>query len=397
MKSLFRSCFVAIVLTVLTSAADRLALADDTIKVGMIAPYSGPFADWGRQFDAGVAVYMKQHGDMAGGKNIQIIRRDSTGPVPDLVKRIARELVINDKVNFITGLGFTPNALAIAPVATESKTPIVIMNAATNVIVQKSPYIARVSFTLPQLTAPLAQWAAKNGIKRVYMAVSDYGPGYDAEKAFAQAFTKGGGTIVGKVRIPLKNPEFAPYIKRIKDTKPEAVFLFLPSGEEPIGFIRTFNELGLGAAGIKVLATGGAADESVVDLLGKGALGTITSIHYFFGLDTPKNKAFLATYHALFGPKERPDFFAADAYDGMAAIFAVVEKLHGKVDGDAAMTVLKGLKLASPRGPVEIDAQTRDVVQSVYIRRVENRNGTLANVVIDTYKRIDQNGDQKAP
>jgi branched-chain amino acid transport system substrate-binding protein len=363
------------------------------LKIGMISTYSGPYADYGHQMDAGMKIYMQQHGDSAGGRKIEIIRRDDTGPAPNVVKRLARELVVNDHVDVIAGLTFTPNALVTAPVATQAKIPAVIMNAATTSIVTKSPYMVRTSFTLPQLTAPLARWAAANGIKSVYTVVSDYGPGYDAEKAFIGAFTKAGGKIAGKVRIPLKNTDFSPYVQRIKDASPGAVFLFMPTGQPPVGFIRSFNELGLGKAGVKVLADGGAGDDSVIQLLGKDALGAVTATNYWPGLDNPANKAFVAAFHKLYGDKEEPNFYAADAYDGMAAIYAAANKTKGDLHGPAAIEAMKGLKLDGPRGQVEIDAKTRDIVQSVYIRRAEMVDGHIESVLIDTAKRIDHNGD----
>lgn len=371
------------------------ARAADPLKVGLITTYTGSYAGYGRQMDAGIAIYMKDHGATAGGRKVQVIRRDDTGSAPELVKRLARELIANDKVDVITGLTFTPNALAVMPVATQSKTPVVIMNAATTSIIKKSPDVVRTSFTLRQLTAPLARWAATHGIKQVYIAVSDYAPGYEAEAAFKDAFTKAGGQIVGTVRIPFHNTDFSPYVQRIKDAKPQAVFLFMPTGEPPVGFIRTFNALGLAAQGVKVLADGGAGDDSVIDLLGKDALHAITSTHYFAGLDNPQNKAFVAEFKKMYGDKARPDFYACDAYDGMAAIYAAANKLHGELRGGGT-AAMKGLKLQSPRGPIEIDPKTGDIIQDIYIREVKQVGDRYESVVIDTAKRIGDDGNPVA-
>ena len=370
-----------------------LPAAAAPLKIGLISTYSGAYADDGHQMDAGVKIYMQDHGDSAGGQTIQIIRRDETGSAPNLVKRLARELVIDQKVDVLAGIVFSPNALATAPVATQSKTPTVIMNAATTSIITKSPYLVRTAFTVPQLTAPLARWASAHGIKSAYTVVPDYAPGYDAEKAFAAAFTKAGGQIVGKVRIPLDNADFSPYVQRIKDVKPQAIFLYMPTGQMPVGFIRTFNALGLAAEGIKVLGDAGTGDDQVIRLLGKDAIGTITSTNYWAGLDNPVNKKFVAEYRKLYGANEEPNYFTVGAYDGMAAIYAAANKTKGQMHDMAAIDAVKGLTIDSPRGAIEIDAKTRDIVQNIYIRRAEMVNGKIDNVLIDTAARIDNNGD----
>ena len=366
-------------------AAMGLALAssgraEETIKVGVIAPFSGPFADYGREMEAGIKAYMKIHGDGVAGKKVAVILKDTTGPAPDVAKRLAQELVVREKVDFLAGFGLTPEALAAADIATQAKKPMVVMNAATSVITAKSPYIARVSMTLSQETAPLATWAAKNGIKRVFTLVSDYGPGIDSETAFKKGFAAAGGQIVDSVRVPLKNPEFAPFTQRIKDRRPEAVFVFLPAGEQGIAFMKAFQERGLGEAGIKAIATGDVTDDHVIDAMGEVALGMITSSHYSAAHDSAENKTFLEAYDEVSGGLGRANFMAVAAYDGMAAIYGVVQKLDGKIDGDRAMEVLKGWKRESPRGPILIDPDTRDVVQTIYIRRVEKRDGHYYNV-----------------
>jgi branched-chain amino acid transport system substrate-binding protein len=281
--------------------------------------------------------------------------------------------------------------LAVAPVATETRTPMIIMNAATSIITTKSPYIVRVSMTLPQVATPMAEWAAKNGIKRVYTAVSDYGPGLDAEAAFTKAFKAAGGEIVGSVHMPLKNPEFAPFIQRIKDAKPEAVFLFLPAGEQGIAFMKGFKERGLAEAGIKLIATGDITDDSVLEAMGDSTLGLITSFHYSAAHDSPENRTFLKAYAEVNGTKIRPNFMAVAGYDGMAAIYAALTKTGGSTDGDKILAAMKGMKIDSPRGPIMIDPETRDVIQTMYIRKVEKVNGQLYNVEFDKFP------DQKDP
>jgi len=340
---------------------------------------SGPFADIGRQILDGARAYMKANGDTVAGRRIELIVRDTTGAAPEIAKRQAQQLIANDRVDFLAGFGLTPNALAAAPVATTGKTPMIVMNAATSIITTKSPYIARVSFTLPQVTAPIATWAMKNGIKEVYTLVSDYGPGIDAETQFKKTFEAAGGKIAGDVRVPLRNPDFSPFLQRIKDAKPQAVFIFLPAGEQPVAFMKGFNERGLDKAGIRLIATGDVTEDGMIEAMGDTPLGVVTSHHYSVAHDSPQNKAFLKAFADL-DNAHRPNFMAVGGWDGMTAIYEVVRRLNGKLDGDKAMEVLKGLKLDSPRGPVTIDPDTRDVIQTIYIRRVQKVNGKLYNV-----------------
>jgi len=335
--------------------------------------------------------YLQMHGDTFAGHKIEIIARDTTGPAPEVAKRLAQELLTGDKVDFLAGFGLTPNAMAVAPLATQAKTPMIVMNAATSSITTKSPYIARFSFTLPQVTAPMAEWAAKNGIKQVYTLVADYAPGIDAENAFKKAFTASGGEVVGSVRSPLANPDFAPFLQRIKDAKPEAVFIFLPAGEQGIAFMKAFKERGLDQAGIKLIATGDLTDDDVLMAMGDPTLGLVTTHNYSAAHDSPENKTFVEAYKEVSGGK-RPNFMAVGGFDGMAAIAQVVEKLDGKIDGDKAMEILKGMKLTSPRGPIWIDPETRDIVQTVYVRRVEKVGGELYNVEFDQFANVKDPG-----
>jgi branched-chain amino acid transport system substrate-binding protein len=348
------------------------------VKVGVIAEFSGPFADYGKNIETGMRTYLKLNGDTFAGRKIELIQRDTTGPAPEIAKRLAQELLTRDHVDFLAGFGLTPNAMAVASIVTEAKKPMIVMNAASSAITTKSPYIARFSMTLAQVTAPLAGWATKSGIKKAYTLVADYAPGIDAEESFKKAFSAAGGQVVDSVRVPLKNPEFAPFIQRIKDAKPEAVFIFLPAGEQGIAFMKAFNERGLAKAGIKLIATGDLTDDHVLAAMGDPTLGITTTHHYSASHDSPENKAFVKAYQELSGGK-RPNFMAVGGYDGMAAIAEVVKKLDGKLDGDKAMEILKGMTLTSPRGKLQIDPATRDIVQTVYVRRVEKVGQELYN------------------
>jgi branched-chain amino acid transport system substrate-binding protein len=380
----------ALTIAALFAAAGAVS-AQNVVKLGLVAEFSGPFAQYGQQILGGMNAYMKLHGDSVAGKKIEIVQKDTTGPSPDVAKRLAQELVTRDNVDILVGFGLTPNALAVAPVATEAKKLMVIMNAATSIITTKSPYIVRVSMTLPQVTQPMAVWAAKNGMRKVYTVVADYGPGLDSEKAFTDAFKAAGGEIVGSVHTPLQNPDFAPFVQRVKDAKPEAVFLFLPAGEQGIAFMKGYEERGLKQAGIKLIATGDITDDGVLEVMGNPTVGLITSFHYSAAHDSPENKAFVKAYADANGGKLRPNFMAAAGYDGMAVIYEALKKTNGSTDGDKLIAAMKGMKLLSPRGPIMIDPDTRDIVQTVYIRKVEKTPGGLYNVEFDKFP------DQKDP
>ena len=355
------------------------AYAEGTVKIGVIAEFSGPFADYGAQILGGMKAYLKQNGDVFGGKKIEIIVKDTTGVAPDIAKRLAQEVITRDQVDILAGFGLTPNALAVAPVSAEAKKPMVVMNAATSIITEKSPYFVRFSFTLSQIVSPLGEWAAKNGIRRVYVAVADYAPGHEAEAAFTKAFTAAGGEIVGSLRIPVNNLEFAAYVQRIKDAAPQGVFLFVPSGEQPIAFMKSYIDLGLKDAGVALLGGTEIIDETVIDTLGDKTLGAISAQNYSYAHPSAENRQYVAAWNAAFGPRPRPNFMSVAGYDGMAAIYRVIDQLHGVIDPDKAMAAFKEIKLESPRGPIAIDPATRDIVESVYIRRVERVNGEIVN------------------
>ena len=370
------------------------ALAADPLKIGLVLPMSGPFADYGKQIERGIRLYLAANGDTVAGRKIElIIKDDSPGTAGDVSKRLAQELVVKDKVDVLAGFGLTPAALAVAPIATEAKKPMVVMNAATSVITTRSPYIVRVSHTLPQDTAPIAAWAARNKIKKVYTLVADFGPGHDAEGQFKKTFTAAGGEIVGEVRVPVRNPDFAPYLQRIKDSKPDALFLFLPPGAETIALMKGFAERGLAAEGIKIIATGDLTDEDILDALGEPALGAITAFHYAQSHKSPENAAYTAAYAKAY-PKERPNFMSVAGYDGMHLIFEAIKKTGGNADAEKFIEAAKGMSWTSPRGKITIDAATRDIVQTVYIRKVERVGGVLHNVEFDSVADVKDPGKQ---
>jgi branched-chain amino acid transport system substrate-binding protein len=392
--SFTRSGLLAGAILCLTAALGPTpARADDAIRVGLILESSGPFASQARQIANGAKAYIKAHGDTVAGKKIELILKDTGGPAPDVAKRLAQELVTRDKVQFLGGFVLTPNALAVAPVATQAKVPTIIMNAATSIITTKSPYIARVSFTLSQVAAPMAEWAAKNKIKHVYTLVSDYGPGNDAEATFKKVFTAHGGEIVGSVKVPLKNPDFSPFIQRIKDAKPEAVFVFVPAGDASVGFMKAFAERGLDKAGIKLIGTGDLTDDDVLTAMGEPALGVISTHHYSAAHESPENTAFKKAYADVAGAGVRPNFMAVGGWDGMHLIYDTVKKLGGNIDGDKAMAyIASGITIQSPRGTIAIDPTTRDIVQDVYVRKVQKVGGQLYNVEFDRVAKVKDPG-----
>ena len=369
-----------------------IAHAQQALRIGLIGSYTGPYADYGRQFDAGMALYLQEHGGQLGGRPVEIIRRDVPGAMPDLARRAAQELVVRDKVDILSGLDFSPNAYAVGAIATQAKVPVVIMNASSSGITAQSPYVARVSFTVQQVSAPMALWALRQGVRGAYTVVADYAPGVDSESAFKKAFTAGGGKIVGELRVPMGNLDYAAYLQRIKDSKPEAVFFFFPSGVMPPAFLRAWKERGMDKTGIRLLATGEATDDSYLQSTGDVALGLVTSHHYSFAHPSAKNQKFVRDFVARFGTDLRPGYFAVAAYDALAAIDGALAKTGADASGDRLIEALKGLRLESPRGPIEIDAATRDIVQTVYIRRAERVAGQLVNVEFDKFDRVKDPG-----
>ncbi|MEO8922002.1 MAG: ABC transporter substrate-binding protein [Caldimonas sp.] len=368
----------------LALGAPLQAFAADPVKIGLVLPMSGPFASYGKQIEHGIRLYLAANGDTVAGRKIElIIRDDNPGTAGDVSKRMAQELIVKDKVDILAGFGLTPAALAVAPLATEAKKPMVVMNAATSVITARSPYIVRVSHTLPQDTAPIAEWAAKNKLKKVYTLVADFGPGQDAETQFKKTFTAAGGEIVGEVRVPVRNPDFAPFLQRVRDSKPDALFLFLPPGAETISFMRSFAERGLAQAGVRIIATGDLTDEDILDALGESTVGIITSFHYSQVHKSPENAAYTAAYAKAY-PNDRPNFMSVAGYDGMHLIAEVLKKTGGDADAEKFVEAAKGMSWMSPRGKITIDPATRDIVQTVYIRKVEKVGGKLQNVEFES-------------
>ena len=361
-------------------AAGLASAQAEDVTIGLILPMTGPSASTGKQEKAGAELYIAEHGATVAGKAIKLSIKDDTG-APDVTKRLAQEAVANDHAAALMGFGLTPLALAAAPIATEAKVPEIVTAAATAVITEKSPFIVRTSFTLPQASAPMADWAIKNGVKKVVTIVTDYGPGIDAEKWFGDTFKKNGGEIVEAIRVPLKNPDFAPFLQRVKDDKPDAVFVFVPSGFGGI-FMKQFVERGLDKDGIKLIGTGDVTDDDLLTDIGDAALGAVTTHHYSVAHDSPENKAFVAAFEKANG--FRPNFMAVAAYDGMALVYHALEATKGATDGAELLAAMKGAKWTSPRGPVEIDADTRDIVQNIYVRKVEKKDGQLYNVEFAT-------------
>lgn len=355
------------------------------VKVGVIAPFSGPFAMYGRQFRQAIEVYRAQHGEPAGGHRLAFVWRDLEQADPPRAKALAQELVVKEKVHYLAGVVFTPNALAIAPLAQEAAVPFVIFNAATSAITARSDYIVRTSYTLAQVTVPVARYALEEGVRRVVTAVTDYGPGHNAEAAFVEHFTKGGGTVIESLRMPLKATDFGPFVQRIKAAAPEALYVFLPGGPPTYGFVKAFAENGLKEAGIRFF---GSAETQETDLeaLGEAALGLETGLHYSAAHASPLNEAFVAELARRF-PGAVANFASVGAYDGLHLIHRMVEATDGGRDATKALAAVKGLAWESPRGPLRLDPVTRHVVQNVYIRRVERGlDGRLINREIRTYE-----------
>jgi len=376
--------------TAAMGALPRFAFAQNApVKVGLILPMTGPFASTGKQITAACKLYMERNGDTVAGRKVELIVKDDTGIAPETTKRIAQEMVVQDKVTVLAGFGLTPLAFAAAPVATEAKVPMVVMAAGTQVIPQRSPFIVRTSFTLPQNTAPIASWAAKNKIKRVFSLVTDYGPGLDAEKTFFERFKAAGGEIVESVRTPLRNPDYAPFLQRAKDSKAEAFFVFVPSGEG-LALMKQFDERGLRQAGMKMIGPGDVVDDDVLESQGAPAVGVITSMHYSAAHDSPENKAYVAAMIKN-NPGMRPNFHSVGGYDGLHLIYEALKKVPNG-NGEQMVEAMKGMKWTSPRGPMSIDPATRDVVQTVYLREVKMVNGQPWNIEFDKVENVGPGG-----
>jgi len=375
--------------TLLFAAATMLAVtsanAQQTVKIGLIMAYSGQFADTATQMDNAIKLYVKQHGDTVAGKKIELIRKDTNGPNPDVAKRLAQELVVRDKVDILAGFTLTPEALGAADISAEAKKLMVVMNAATSIITAKSPYIARTSLTIPQLENAFGAWVYKSGVRRVYTMVSDYGPGIDAETWFVKSFKDAGGQIVGSVRMPIASPDFSAFVQRAKDVDPEAIFIFIPGGAQPPAIAKAMQERGISPS--KILGQGEITmDDNALKSMGDSAIGIRTIFHYGWEHKSPMNEAFVKAFRDEY--KRNPDVFSIGGWDGMHLIYETLKKTGGKADGDSLIAAAKGMSWASPRGPILIDPNTRDIVQNVYIRRVEKVGDATQNVEFDKIENV---------
>lgn len=376
----------ALCATAVAAAAFSSSLAhaqDQAVKVGIIGPFSGPFAHYGTLFKAGVEAYIASQGGKLAGKSVELIYRDTGGPNPAQTKVLAQELIVKDKVDYLGGFVFTPNAMAVAPLIQQSKTPTVIFNAATSSITEKSEYFIRTSYTLWQVSVPLAQWASKQGLKKIVTAVTDYGPGVDAEAAFKSEFAKQGGVVVESIRMPMSTTDFGPFAQRIRASGAQAVYTFLPGGPPNLGFVKAYNENGLAKAGIQFLGTA-ETDEFDLQKFGDSALGLTTAFHYSGAHDSPQNKAFVAALKKQ-NPAAVANYASVGAWDGMHVIHKMIEATGGQKDGAKALAAARQLKWESPRGPVSIDAKTRHITQNVYLRKVEKQGGELANIELQSF------------
>jgi branched-chain amino acid transport system substrate-binding protein len=379
----FARALAAVALTLVAATA---AEAEDTIKIGIILPYSGQFADTATQMDNAIKLYVKQHGDTVAGKKLEFIRKDTGGIAPDIAKRLAQELIVRDHADILAGFDLTPNALAAGAVSAEAKKFMVVMNAATAIITTKSPYMARTSSTTPQLNQTLATWAAKHGAKRVYTMVSDYGPGIDAESAFHIGFKEAGGEVVGAVRFPVSNPDFSAFVQRAKDVDPDAIYVWIPGGAQPPAIGKALAERGIDATKTKVLGQDVLGDDNAIKAMGDAALGIITVTIYNHNHDSPLNRQFVDAYRADYN--RNPDIFSIGGYDGMHLIYEALKKTGGNTDGEALIGAAKGMTWESPRGPITIDPETRDIIQTIYIYRVEKVGNEYRNMEFDKVENV---------
>ena len=381
MRKVFLGAAAAIAITLGTGPASA-----QNVKIGVVMSFSGQFADPGAQIDNGIKLYMKQNGDTVAGRKIEIIRKDSGGIAPDVAKRLSQEVIVRDGAQVLAGYDLTPNALAAADVSAQAKTFMVNMNAATSVITTKSPYMARTSFTVWQVNEALGAWAYKNGVRKAYTLVSDFGPGWDGEAAFQKGFKDAGGEIIGQARYPVANLDFTAFVQRAKDSNPDGIYIWVPGGPQPAAIGKAIAERGIDKSKVKVMGQGELTYEEALKSMGDAGLGLITAFHYDYNHQSAKNKAFVTAYNTEF--KRNPDMFSVGGYDGMHLIYEALKKTAGKTDADSLIVAAKGMRWESPRGPMSIDPETRDVVQTVYIRRVEKVGGHLVNVDIDKIENV---------
>jgi branched-chain amino acid transport system substrate-binding protein len=357
--------------------------AQETVKIGLVQSMTGPFNTVGKAAVNGARLYMQQHGDTVAGKKIELIVKDD-GSVPDVGKRLAQELIVNDKIA-ILGAGITPSSLTVAPLATEAKIPMVVMVSGASITTERSPYIVRTSFTLGQSSAIMADWAVKNGAKKIVTIVNDWAPGIESETTFKDAAIKGGAQIIEAIRVPLANPDFAPFLQRARDAGPDTLFVYFPGQQAGI-FAKQFLERGMDKSGIRLIGPGDMTDDDELPGLSDAMLGIVTTHHYSALHDSPMNKAYVTAFEKAHG--KRPNFISVGGYDGMHLIYEALKKTGGKPDGEALLAAMKGMKWESPRGPISIDPDTRDIVQNEYIRKVEKVNGQLYNVEFATFEAV---------
>jgi branched-chain amino acid transport system substrate-binding protein len=383
-RSALKQIVAAVATGMLLSWSGTAQAADGKLTVGLIFPMSGAFAEQGQYYENGVKVYQKLHGSTVAGLTVETVLRDDQGPGSgDLARRLSQELIVRNKADILLGYSFTPNAMSVATLLSEARKPAVIVNAATSIITEKSPYFVRVSFTLPQLAATLGTWAAKNNIKTAYTIVSDFAPGIDAETWFKKSFEADGGKVIGDARTPVTAMEYSPFLQRVMEAKPDAVFAFNPGGDVSIAFMKSAKERGLVKSGIKLLVTGDVVDDNALAAIGDAVEGVISSLHYQVELDNEANAEFLKGYREMFGATAIPSFRAVQGYDAMALIYKAVEKTKGNLDGTVLMDAFKGVTLDSPRGPMQIDPATRDIVETIYIRKGEMKDGAWHNIAFD--------------
>jgi len=380
MSKLSAAIFGAFAFSIVSSASAQ------PIKIGLIMPYSGQFADTATQMDNAIKLYVKQKGDTVAGRKIEFIRKDTGGIAPDIAKRLAQELIVRDKVDILAGFILTPNALAAGDVSAEAKKFMVVMNAATAIITTKSPYMARTSLTIPQLNETFGAWAYKSGIRKMYTMVSDYGPGHDAEGGFQRGFREAGGEIVGSVRFPVANPDFSAFVQRAKDLSPQGIYVWVPGGVQPAAVGKALAERGIDPKKTKILGQGELTEEEARKSMGDASLGIITVYHYDYNHDSRLNREFVKAFNADY--KRNPNIYSIGGYDGIHLIYETLKKTGGKTDAEVLIAAAKGMRWESPRGPVSIDPETRDIIQTVYIRRVDKVGGQLLNVEFDKVENV---------
>jgi len=377
--------------TAVTTLGTRRAAAQDVIKIGACLSLVGGFQTVGRQALAGAKLYMQLNGDRVAGKKIELIVRDDTG-VPDVARRIVQEMIVNEKVNIVLG-GITPTALSLGQLVTQAKIPTVVIISGASITIDRSPYMTRTSFTLGQSSMIMGEWAAKNGSKKVVSLVNDWAPGAEAETAFVNAFTAGGGQVMEKLKVPLANPDFAPFLQRIRDIGPDTAFIYFP-GQQGGTFARQFVERGLDKANIKLIGPGDLTDDDELPGQGDVMLGVITAHHYSAAHNSPTNKKYVEEFRKA--NNFRPNFISTGGWDGMHLIYEALKKTNGSTEGDAMMGAMKGMKWESPRGPMSIDPETRDVVHNIYMRKVEKVGGELYNVEFATFEAVKDPMKKKA-